>query len=481
MRNTMLAALATALLCATAWAQEPGEKVRARTAKDAELLMPQKGCGGSDKVALESAESTHKEFKVESEGAEKCTARVAVAASGDKSRKHALVVLFGFSGMADADTMKEVAKISSGGDPLVFCTLVFRAEKKINENTYTYEDLAEAAAVMKAYNWLIAKVEKDHAIDPERKFLVALGGGDEDLLQFAAMHWTEDPDKFAFRAVLMDGLVNGDSLDEIPPVPFVLSADKELMEMNAQLGNTRLTRHFCNDLMARGVPVQYHEYKSNAFGLPPRMAMVMRDAIATMGGPAPASYPLERSLPGVVTDADKVPFKDSPDRYAQQVIELARQEEWKKANDYMLRVIGDKNISSKDKKAIKDFQKEFDKYVKSEMERCNKSIEVSIKAEMWPHWLHRQRLAAMHEAFKDEKWAKGKAYGANLEKLTTYGPAQRDKERRTKLLDAMKLEMQGKRAEAKKIYEDMAKQKNDDGGQSDWPYAAEYRLSWWVE
>lgn len=481
MKTMLLAALGAAMFSCALSAQESGDAVRARTAKDAELLLPQRGNGGSDKVGLESAESTHKEFKVESEGAEKCTARVAVASSADKSRKPALVVLFGFSGMADADTMKEVAKISSGGDPLVICTLVFRQYKQLGENTYTYEDLAETPAVMKAYDWLVAKVEKEHGTDPGRKFLMALGGGDDDLLQYAAMRWTEDPDKFAYRAVLMDGLVNAKELDELPHVPFVLSADSELMDMNAQIGNTRLTRHFANDVMAKGIPVQYHEYKSNAFGLPPRMAMIMRDAIATLGGPGPATYPLERSQPGVVTDADKVPFKDSPDRYVQQVIELARQEEWKKAFDYMLRVINNKDIQAKDKKAIKDFQKDFDKYVKSEMERCNKSIETSIKAEMWPHWLHRQRLTALYEAFKDEKWAAGKTYGANLEKLNSYGPAQRDKERRVKLLDALKLEMQGKRAEARKVYQEMAKQKNDDGGQSDWPYAAEHRLAWWVD
>ena len=39
--------------------------------------------------------------------------------------------------------------------------------------------------------------------------------------------------------------------------------------------------------------------------------------------------------------------------------------------------------------------------------------------------------------------------------------------------------LDGKRDEAKKIYNELVKQKTDDGGVSLWPHAAAYRLEWW--
>lgn len=482
-KTLLMAALCAVLLAGSAAAQEaePGDKIKARTAKDVEALMPQLGCGGSDKVQLESVESIIKEIKIEAEGCEQCKGRVSSMIGMDKTRKAALLVIFAWGGLVDAEAMKELAKIAGGSDPMVICTMVYRAEEKVGDNSYRIVTLAEQAQIMAGYSWLLKKMETDFVIDPERRFLMGMGGGDDDALQYASMLWTEDADAFPFRAILLDGMVNSESLDDLPPVPYIVSADKDLIDMNVQFGNKRLPKHFCTDVLNKGLPVQYHEYKAPMMGSPARMYMVHRDAIGIMGGPPAPEYPRERSLPGVVTDADKVPFKDNEDRYANQVIELARQEEWKKANEYMLRVIANKDIAAKDKKAIKAFQKEFDKYVKAEMERCNKSIEISIKAEMWPHWLHHQRLKALYEAFKDEKWAASKTYGANIEKLKTFGPAQRDQERKVKLLDAMKLELAGKRAEAKKIYQEISKQKDADGGLSDWPYAAEYRLTWWVD
>ena len=74
-----------------------------------------------------------------------------------------------------------------------------------------------------------------------------------------------------------------------------------------------------------------------------------------------------------------------------------------------------------------------------------------------------------------------KKYGDTLEALKTFGPAKRDEARKQKMLDALKLELEGKRDEAKAIYQELAKQQKEDGGVSDWPFAAEYRLSWWTD
>ena len=45
--------------------------------------------------------------------------------------------------------------------------------------------------------------------------------------------------------------------------------------------------------------------------------------------------------------------------------------------------------------------------------------------------------------------------------------------------DAWALEQSGKRDEAKPLYEALAAREAEDGGISDWPRAAKYRLLWW--
>ncbi|MCZ7604614.1 MAG: hypothetical protein M5U25_00790 [Planctomycetota bacterium] len=162
------------------------------------------------------------------------------------------------------------------------------------------------------------------------------------------------------------------------------------------------------------------------------------------------------------------------------MIAYAKTEDWMLAWERGNNVLNDKNIKTKDKRELKDFMKEFEKYVKSELERLDASIQKSIKADFWPNTWHWQRMKAMQEAFGELDWYKKKNYARTLETLKTYGPAQRDQARKEKLFEAVKLELAGKRDEAKKIYQEIAGQKKDDGGVSTWPYAAEYRLSWWM-
>ncbi|KAF0244049.1 MAG: hypothetical protein FD180_2861 [Planctomycetota bacterium] len=45
--------------------------------------------------------------------------------------------------------------------------------------------------------------------------------------------------------------------------------------------------------------------------------------------------------------------------------------------------------------------------------------------------------------------------------------------------DAWALEQSGKRDEAKPLYEALAARESEDGGKSEWPGAATYRLKWW--
>lgn len=461
----------------------PGQKTIDRTAKDVALLLPQRGLGGSDKAALDGEPGTPKAFKFESEGqgADKIKAWVATPPGMDKARKHALV--FAFAGSGDADAPKDITMVTvmnQSRDPLIVMCMQYREAKDMGEGFSMLEYVAEKDVRRAAYDAALAKALTEFPVDPERVFLMGCAGGDDDVMDYAQYRWSLDSDNFPFRAILVDGLVRFDAAD-LPPVSMVVCVDAELAKMNAKWGGKLSPKQTANAMLARGIPCQYHEYQYQMFADTWRWQFILRDAIHTLGGPGAREYADSRPVIGVVAPADALPFKDSNDPVITEVLMIAKNEEWGRAHKRLKAGLEDKTVKAKDKKPLQDFAKEWDKYIKAEMDRLNKSIETSIKGEAWAHSLHRARLSAMLEAFKDEKWLVGKPYQANLDKLKTYPPAVRDNARREKTLEAIRLELGGERAKAKAAFQELAKQKTQDGGYSDWPRAAEYRLSWWEE
>lgn len=492
------ATFAAAILLSAVSAQEaetpePGKKIRERTTNDVAVLLPQAGAGGSPTAKCEAEVGTPKQVKIEAEGAEKLKGYVITPSGMDKAKKYGLV--FSFVGDAAKDCKEEVkvaAAMSDGRDPLIACAVEFRLERKIEDNFYSIEYIEQDATIRHAaYSWLLQKVMKDYPVDPERVFVVGAWGDNRDVTEWAKDLWNTDADKFPFRAILMDGLPS-DRADALPPVPLIITNDKYFsgsVKTKRRAQNAASPLRAVNELMAMGIPCQFHEYESKFVAISfergdymrGRWQVIMRDAIQTLGGPGLREYADGKPAIGVVTKVDAPPFADSNDPIVADVINIARAEEWGRAARRMKAALDDKSVKPKDKKGVQDFQKTFEKYVKDEMERCNKSIETSIKADAWAHSLHKARLAAMVEAFKDEKWCQGKPYAANLEKLKAYPLALREKARRDKMLEAVRMELTGDRAKAKELYQAMVKMKEEDGGYSDWPRAAEYRLSWWAD
>lgn len=460
----------------------PGRAVRERAAADARLLLPQIGLGGSEKMPLNPELGEVKQIKVafEGEGADKLKAWVALPQNVDKSRKHALV--FAFMGAGDEDTkedIKQAAAINQARDPVVVCALEYRFTRPVDERTAVIEYCAPEEVRQAACLKLLQTMLKEHNIDPQRVFLLEDWAGQE-ALDWSRQLWETDPDAFPFRAIIINGTVTAKA-EELPPVPYVFGIEEEMLKRLKGDQAAYNPRNLANALMARGSPCQFHAYKSALIGATPRWQMIMRDAVNRLGGPGAVVYPEQLTGANVVTEADAVPFGESKDPHVSKVVELAKQERWSEAWKYMKDTLADKNLKPKDKKPLQDFQKEWDKYLTGELDRLNKSIEASIKANMWSHNLHRARLTAMVEAFKDEKWCKGKPYAANIEKLKTYPPAEREKVRREKLTQAIDLEITGERDKAKALYTEVAKGLSEDGGHSESAKAAKYRLDWWTD
>lgn len=486
MRKTLMGAALFALLTGAIAAQDeeaqPGAKILERTRADSALLLPQAGSGGSDKSRLNVSEQKQTEFKVEVEGCDKLKAFLSTPIGLDKSRKYALVIALNGSGYETADDLKSAARLSSGRDPLILASLQYSAERAINEDISVIEPLVEPEKLQEAFGWLLKKVMTDQPVDPQRVFLFGGRGANDEAVAWARQLWEDDPDAFPFRACLYDGPMWGFDAEAAPPVPTVFSVMDWDVEGIDEKEKKRSPAAFANKLMARGVPAEYHIFKADFMTAEPeRLIQIHRAAINRLGGPGAEEYPPDESrYLGTKTAADDLPWSEHKDPWANEVIAYAKSEDWKLAWERGNNVLNDKNIKTKEKRELKDFMKEFEKYVKSELERLDASIQKSIKADFWPNTWHWQRLKAMQEAFGELDWYKKKNYAQTLETLKTYGPAKRDQARKEKLFEAVKLELEGKRDEAKKIYQEIAGQKKDDGGVSTWPYAAEYRLSWWM-
>lgn len=492
MRKLLAVGVASlALFATTNFAQEeteaePGASVRERATSDAALLLPQPGVGGSPKVTLSKDDQKQTEVKIDVEGCEELRGYFSVPLGASKSHKHAMVFSFTSGGGEIAEELTDVARLSDGRDPIIFVSVKYMREREVGEGFYMLEDIVEDDKLWEACDWLLARALKEQPVDPTRVFIGGFNGGDDKANGWAKHLWASDPDKFPFRARLFNGPTFEDDVSELPPVPTVFSVTGFDVDMFSQFETDDTPQRLANKLRAAGIPAQYHVYgEANDMGLmmnDERWIQIHRAVINTLGGPGAEEYPPdEKRYLGAPTEADKLPWTEHKDPWANEVIAMATAENWKAAWDRGNAVLDDKNIKSKAKRDLKGFMKDFEKYAKDELQRLDKSLQTSIKNDFWPNTWHHQRMKAMHQAFKDESWYGKKDYAETLETIKTYGPAQRDKVRKEKMFEAVKLELAGKRDEAKKIYQALVKQKTEDGGVSEWPHAAEYRLSWWDE
>jgi hypothetical protein len=263
------ACVAIAVLAAFTAAQdedaEPGQKVRDRAAKDVALLLPQVGVGGSPTAKVDGDPGSPKQFKIEEEGCEKMKGFVIAPHGLDKNRKFALVFAFvsSFWRAEDLATdMKDVSVMTDSRDPLIVCAIQTSVITKQGDTTNI--ESAPLDACRAAYAWTLKKMMKDHPVDPARVFLVGVYGSTRDAVRWACHLWAEEPDAFPFRAILVDGVVHED-VDSMPPVPLIITVDKELDARSKRAGSDA-SRGVVNQLMARGIPCQFHVYEDKSWG-----------------------------------------------------------------------------------------------------------------------------------------------------------------------------------------------------------------------
>ena len=461
----------------------PGQATIDRARKDAEAVLAQVAAGGSKDGRLDPYNTSIKELKISLEGCEEVKGLVSLPDVIRRDRKSALMFVFtgGVFSSSLEDTkreLKEIAAVSSMRDPVICCSLMYTKEVKEGKNTYRIEQLLEDEDLYKALRWLLDKVISDWPVDKERVFLANSWGGASDANAWLEHEWSESPEKFPFRARFLSGDAGFQFDREMPPIPAICITSKRQASMGKGYGDDYSVKSYANHMRRAGIPCQYHEVEEKFFSDHPHWLQVIRDGINSIGGPGMLTDPTEKIIS---TEADKISFAGSRDQFVLEIQKLCKGEAWGAAVERMNEILADKEIKSKFKRELKKFEKELQKYVRTELDRLDASIMISVNAEMKPSTLHRRRMTAMVEAFKDESWVKNKPYAEHLELLNTYPPAKREAERLKKFKEATALESTpGKWEEAQKLLSALAKDENADGG-SMWAKAAKYRLSWWHE
>ncbi|MCA8914813.1 MAG: hypothetical protein KDB90_05335 [Planctomycetes bacterium] len=482
--------LAAAVLCLTSIAiaqdapeakpaAKPGQKVLDRAARDAARFIPQTGLGGDDTAKTEPNKTTFETVKIEVEGCEKMEGYICLPEGLDKAKQYALMFTFHGNGDVGAGRVKNVARITSERDPIITIGVQYQALTDDGKGKMGLPQLCSSGKIIEGSRWLLDKVKKDQPVDPDRVFVSGFSWGTSWASGWAAKEWRDDPENFPFRAVFLYSSGGAVTQETCPPCPWFCTVGSEETKVAGSVNVLAAVRHFCNVLASWGKPVLYHEIPGMNHAVNGRCHQITRDAINEMGGPGMLPYPSGDEG----ARAEPLPFEASDDQYVQELIELCNSDDWRGALDRIDAIDDDKSIPGKEKRAVKHFDKDIEKIAKKEVKRVDDLVADAIKAEKMPAPWQVKRLRAIVDTWPEETWIKGKGYVEHLATLDgDFAPANREREREQQMRDALALESQkDKRGDAKKLYEDLARRKAEDGGASIWPKAAEYRLKWWVD
>lgn len=475
-----LAALFFAAACASA--QEPAEpanRIRERTKKDAEKLLPQPGLGGDEASKLEPDNATFTEVKIEVEGCEKMTGYVSLPEKIEAGRKVPLFFMFHGNGDVGQHRVRNHAKITTARDPAIVIGVQYQELQADGKGKMGLPTLATPENVIKGSRWLLDKVMKEHPVDPERVFVGGFSWGTAWASGWCAHEWETNPGGFPFRACFLYSSGGAASKTTIAPIVWVSFVGEEETAVLGSINVVESVRHWSNALAAWGIPVLYHEIPKMGHAVNNRCLQITRDLVNDLGGPGSLPYPSAGA-----PRPDPLPFAPSADPYVGEVTALCAEDRWPEAVARAIEIENDRKIPLKDKRAILAFKKEMEKFAQAELPRLDKLLAEAVKSDAMPNPFHPRRQKWLLEAYAKWPWAQKKSYAENLAKVEgDFPPILREKEREKQMREAMVLETEGKekRPEAKALYEKLAARASEDGGKSPWPRAAVWRLRWWLD
>ncbi|MCC6572803.1 MAG: hypothetical protein IT462_03340 [Planctomycetes bacterium] len=457
---------------------KPGRRTYDRAARDWTLLSPQTCLGGDPdaKMPGPGKTATFSEFKVECEGANGIVAYKYVLNTLAPGKKYPLMFTFHGNGESGKGNVSNLGPLMMGADPCLVCGMQYQQLEADGKTKFNNPRNCDMDGTCAAARWVLEKMIKDYPIDTERVFVGGFSMGTLYSSYWTAYEWSKDPETFPFRGLILFSSPGVHDREKLPPIPVVCTVGSEEVAVLGTVNVVENVRSYCNLLNTWGIPNTYHEIPKMGHGVNARCICIARDLINQCGGPG-----LQWKPAGVVLP-DPLPFK-SDDAGVRELIGFCAADDWVGARKRIAEIWENKKLKTKERQPAKDFEKEMDKFAKSEISRLEKEIDKAIKAKEFPKGWHVARLKALVEAYKDETWMKGKDPLAIVRKAESdeFPPCARENERRELWLDALDCEKTDKRADARKLYEDLAKRKAEDNGASLWPKAAEYRLTWWTK
>ena len=477
MRFFTAAALVAALSTFTLAQEEPppGQHVLDRLEADVSLLFPQVGCGGDETGRVTPDKLKYEECSIDVEGCEAMTGYLAIPEKLPAGRKVALMFVFHGNGDGGKGRVNNVSKASSERDPVITIGVQYQTLEADGKTKFNNPLAASQAKIIEGCRWFLNKVKADHAVDPERVFVSGFSMGTGYASAWARHEWEHNKAEYPFRACFLYSSAGAVNRENCPPIPFICTVGENETAVLGTINVVASVRQFCNALAAWGKPVQYHEIPGMGHAVNGRCLQITRDVMNQLGGPGMLPYAAaEAGLPPV--------FEANDDPYITEVINLCHAERWSEALARIEAIEKDRSISSKERRPVRSFEKEIEKAAKKLVKETHEAIQAAIKADRMPDQAQVKRLQGILEAWPEASWIAKRGYDKTLAFIEgDFPPAVRERERKQLLLDAVALESeQGKRADAKALYEKLAARAEEDEGRSAWPRAAAYRRTWWV-
>lgn len=457
---------------------EKGEAVSARAKADAARLLPQRGLGGSETNDIKPNGTKFSECRIEAEGCEKMKGFLSVPEDLEPGKKYALLFVFHGNGDRGEARTRVLSQVTTRRDPVFVIGVQYQELTEDGKGKMGLPTLAKPDKIIEGCKWLLAKTIKDQPIDTSRVFVGGFSWGTAWTSGWCNKEWRENPDAFPFRAAFLYSSGGQGTKESMPPIPVISTVGENELQAKGNYEVLPAVRHYSNVISAWGVPCQHHEIPGMGHDVNYRCLQITRDVINELGGPGAVPY-----ASGPKAAPEPLPFEASDDPYVKEVTALCADDKWAEALKRIDAIDTDRKVKAKDKKAVKAFEKTLVDFAKKEMPRLDKLIAQEIKEEKMPGEFVLRRQRGLIEAFGAESWAKDRGFAQTLARINDdFPPVAREREREKLMRDALALEREnGKRAEAKAVYEKLAARKDEDRGASIWPKAAAYRLQWWLD
>jgi acetyl esterase/lipase len=480
-----LAAIMLLVLPVVTVAQEEAEPeihprvqhVLQRAKRDRMKLMPQTALGSDLKDKLPTFKNKSTKHDVEGEGCDKLIAYRVVPDDIPDDVKPALLFVWHGNGGSGKNTVEKFAQTHSKRDPVITIGFQYQLLQEDGKGKFNNPLAAKGKPLWDGARWFMELTAKEFNVDMERIFTAGFSMGTGYCCGWPTAWWNSEPETFPFRGVFTVGSPGYTrEKSQCPPIAWINIVGEKETAVKGTINVVANVRNWCNRLAMWDQIVQYHEIPGMGHTFNAQVLRLVRDSMNELGGPG------RQLADGEKPDIEPLKFKDANEDI-QLLIDLCNADDWKGALTKAAELAEDKELKAKIRNCIKKFPGAAEKVAKDEIKRIEKTLKTCLSKEKLPSERDLIRGRAIVDTWADEKWVARLKFHEQLTQLESddFGPYKREKERKAEFEVAWNTEANDNRNDAKAMYEKLAKRSDEDEGQSIWPKAAAYRLTWWID